>query len=363
MTRRVLAALIAAAWASTAVSAPVSYHYTATGKNAVTFEFVQADAKTPGAFRDFEADLTLDDKNPAAGKLTVRVKVASLDTGDEERDGILREADLFDVKRYAVATFTSTRIVRAKGGYQALGKLTIRDVTRDFAVPFALRADGHMTGAATLRRLDFGVGQGEWESTEWVGNDVKVMFDLRPSARVRGSSSGEQPRGIPERLELERVAGGIVEEHRGLLADLAREADVGLDHEARAGLPQTRRQTMPGVPGEHDPEMRDRNFVPVHRIEVRRGAMPGIEVRHELMPEEVEIHPVIRAAALRTTEEFSIETARGREVVNRDREVKGLKRRLSAHECAAGPKCCELAAARTAAASSSGSIGFTTCAR
>jgi polyisoprenoid-binding protein YceI len=179
--RCLVTALVAAACAYTAAAAPVSYRYTPTGKNAVTFEFVQADAKTIGAFRDFDVELTLDDRNPAANRLTVRVRTESVDTHDEERDGVLRSAELFDAKRHPVATFTSTRIIRARGGYQALGKLTIRDVTRDFAVPFALR-DGHMTGAATLRRLDFGVGKGEWESTEWVGNDVKVMFDLRPSS-------------------------------------------------------------------------------------------------------------------------------------------------------------------------------------
>ena len=36
-----------------------------------------------------------------------------------------------------------------------------------------------MKGAADLRRLEFGVGQGEWSSTEWVGDEVKVVFTLR----------------------------------------------------------------------------------------------------------------------------------------------------------------------------------------
>lgn len=188
MKRRILVTVLAAgACLHGAAGLAATYQYTQTGKNALTFEFVQANAKTPGTFRDYDVSLTLDAENPAANKLTVRVRVASLDTQDEERDGILRGADLFDAGRYPVATFTSTRIVRTRGGYQALGKLTLRDVTREFSVPFALR-DGHMTGATTLRRLDFGIGQGEWESTEWVGNDVKVMFDLRPGP---ASSSAE----------------------------------------------------------------------------------------------------------------------------------------------------------------------------
>jgi hypothetical protein len=29
-----------------------------------------------------------------------------------------------------------------------------------------------------LRRLEFGVGQGEWATTEWIGDEVEVRFDL-----------------------------------------------------------------------------------------------------------------------------------------------------------------------------------------
>ena len=38
---------------------------------------------------------------------------------------------------------------------------------------------GNLTGSASINRLDFGVGQGEWASTEWVGDEVNISFDLR----------------------------------------------------------------------------------------------------------------------------------------------------------------------------------------
>ena len=41
------------------------------------------------------------------------------------------------------------------------------------------RAVLYMTGKTLVKRLDFGVGQGDWKSTEWVGNDVGVTFALR----------------------------------------------------------------------------------------------------------------------------------------------------------------------------------------
>ena len=36
-----------------------------------------------------------------------------------------------------------------------------------------------MKGSANLKRLAFGLGQGDWASTEWVGDDVDVRFDLK----------------------------------------------------------------------------------------------------------------------------------------------------------------------------------------
>ena len=46
------------------------------------------------------------------------------------------------------------------------------------------RATTRLQGGVTIRRLDFGVGQVAWQSTEYVGNDVEVKFDvpLRPTA-------------------------------------------------------------------------------------------------------------------------------------------------------------------------------------
>ena len=56
-----------------------------------------------------------------------------------------------------------------------------------------------------------------------------------PSSAATAALLREQLRAIGERLELQRVAAGVEQEHRGLLAGLAREADRRLDHEARAG--------------------------------------------------------------------------------------------------------------------------------
>src|SRR5262249_51981697 len=52
-------------------------------------------------------------------------------------------------------------------------------------------------------------------------------------------TGGEDLRVVGERLELERIARGVEQEHRPLLAGFALETDVGLDDEFGAGRAQT----------------------------------------------------------------------------------------------------------------------------
>jgi polyisoprenoid-binding protein YceI len=159
-------------------------------RSSFKFAFTQAGAANQGRFRKYTVGLRFDDKNLAASKLDVTVQVDSLDTGDEQRDEALRGADLFNIAKFPEARFTSSKVNRvAAGRYEAVGKLTMRGVTRSLVVPFSLRetqekagAAAYMTGRSSLNRLDFGVGQGEWKSTDQVGNEVTINFSLRLNA-------------------------------------------------------------------------------------------------------------------------------------------------------------------------------------
>lgn len=143
-----------------------------------------------GKFHDVEGTLTLDEEHPTASTGTFTVRVASLNSGVEQRDGHLRSADFFDAASHPVATFTATR-VEPKGGtdYAVTGDLTIRDTTRP--VTFSVELLGFYTGMDGTRRVglhgtgkinreDFGLS---WnvalESGGWlVGKEVKLELDL-----------------------------------------------------------------------------------------------------------------------------------------------------------------------------------------
>lgn len=155
------------------------------------FTAVQAGAKFTGSFKKFDVKLNLDPAAPAEGVLEVTVDTSSIDTQDAERDGILRSRDFFWTERHPRSTFAAKRFTREGAGWRADGELTIRGVTKPAAVRFTLDdgATPVMNGGAELRRLAFGLGQGDYASTEWVGDEVEVGFDLklRPVAAAAAS--------------------------------------------------------------------------------------------------------------------------------------------------------------------------------
>jgi polyisoprenoid-binding protein YceI len=160
-------------------------HWTAdTAHSELTFTAVQAGARFEGRFATFDPQIDFDSAHLDASGFVVTVTTASAETRDKERDETLHGKDFFDVSRWPQARFATTGFSAAGNGrFEAQGKLTIRDVTHPVRLPFTfvVAPDGRtarLNGGTTIRRLDFGVGQGEWTDTTWVGNAVEIHFDL-----------------------------------------------------------------------------------------------------------------------------------------------------------------------------------------
>lgn len=185
------ALLLAALWGAARADAPAAsarYQLDA-AKSTLEFAFMQAGAQNKGHFRRFTVDFEFAAATATPGRLEVTIDMNSLDTGDEERDDTLKGDDLFDVKKFPQAHFLATQFSKTATGYEALGKLTIRNVTRDARVPFSFRSAseggasvGYLTGKTQVQRLDYGVGQGDWKATDQVGNTATVSYALRLTA-------------------------------------------------------------------------------------------------------------------------------------------------------------------------------------
>lgn len=155
--------------------------YTQQPGSSLEFTFTQLGAATAGRFKRFETVLAYDERNLAASTLRVTVHIDSLDTQDPERNAVMLSADLFAAEKHPTATFVASSLSPRPGGLEAVGQLTLRGVTRELRLPLTLKpstAGLELSGQTALRRLDFGVGQGEWQSTESVGDEVKIRYKV-----------------------------------------------------------------------------------------------------------------------------------------------------------------------------------------
>jgi polyisoprenoid-binding protein YceI len=179
--------MVFGACAALIAATPPPQYTVDSARSLLRFSFVQAGATNTGRLGKFTGNILFAPDNLAASKIDVTIDVTSLDTGDQERDDTLKGADLFDVKKFPQARFVATKFVASSAArFEAQGKLTIRNVTRDLKLPITFQTKteqgknvAYMTGRATIKRLEYGVGQGEWKSTEWVNDDVGVTFSLR----------------------------------------------------------------------------------------------------------------------------------------------------------------------------------------
>ncbi len=175
------ATLAAAAWTTDPAQSRLEFTATLAG------------GEFDGAFRRFDADIDFDPADLESSRFRVEIALASADTGDADRDLALKGADFFAVERWPSARFSADRFIAlGNGRFEALGRLTIRDRSREVRLPFRFEAAADSTravlaGGTTIRRLDYGVGQGEWQDTQWLGDEVRIRFTLQLQRQITTS--------------------------------------------------------------------------------------------------------------------------------------------------------------------------------
>ncbi|MGN6480409.1 YceI family protein [Luteibacter sp.] len=135
-----------------------------------------------GSFGKFDAAISYDPANLATAKFDVTVDVATAKTGDSDRDKALPTADFFDASKFPKAHYVTSGFTKdAKGNVIANGMLTLHGVSRpvQLKVVFNPAAGGaRLSVTGSLKRLDFGVGSGEYKDTGTIADDVLVNGTL-----------------------------------------------------------------------------------------------------------------------------------------------------------------------------------------
>ncbi|MBM7171138.1 YceI family protein [Streptomyces sp. G44] len=143
-----------------------------------------------GAFGDYDSTLYFDGDRPSASWAEITIRIASVDTGVEQRDAHLVGRDFFDANRYPEMVFRSTSTVHEGGEtFRMAGDLTIRDITRPVELqldylgsvvdPFGYERAG-FDGTTTIDRTAWGLvyNQRLEAGGTMVSEKVRLQFDI-----------------------------------------------------------------------------------------------------------------------------------------------------------------------------------------
>jgi polyisoprenoid-binding protein YceI len=157
----------------------------------VTFQVRHLITKLTGRFEQFDGSAVLDRNNPESSTVEFRIQVASINTGNADRDAHLRTGDFFNAEDSPEITFRSSSI-RPKGSdeYEVTGTLTMRGVSKELTIPvefggFAADPWGNeKAGFETtvkVNRKDYGINWNAALETGGflVGDDVKINISLQ----------------------------------------------------------------------------------------------------------------------------------------------------------------------------------------
>jgi len=176
-----LAVLAVTSFSPSTAAAAAGTYVAAPAQSRLEFVGVQAGAEFKAVFKKFTAGVQFVPENLASAGIDVTIDLNSVDSGDKDRDGTIRGPDIFDIAHNPTAHYVTRSVTKTATGYAAQGSLTLRGVTKDVPIEFQFQPAGggaKLVGTAKLKRLDFGVGQGDWKSTEWVKDEVIINFSL-----------------------------------------------------------------------------------------------------------------------------------------------------------------------------------------
>jgi polyisoprenoid-binding protein YceI len=145
-----------------------------------------------GSFSEYDGNVETEEEDFMKAKVSFNVVVASLSTGNADRDAHLKGPDFFDVAKYPTISFNATKYesVDGDGSYELYGDLTVKEVTRNIKLdvefggvvkdPWGNTKAG-FTINGKINRKDFGL---VWNVvTEaggiLVGEEVKIACEVQ----------------------------------------------------------------------------------------------------------------------------------------------------------------------------------------
>lgn len=146
-----------------------------------------------GKFTAFSGTLDLNAEDFTRSTIAGEIDVASIDTGNADRDNHLRSPDFFDVANHPKIAFKSTSITRDGDGYSVTGDLTIRGATHPVTLAVELAGTAKnpwgqtvtgVSASGSINRKDFGLVWNAVLETGGVAVSEKVKIEIEVQAKA-----------------------------------------------------------------------------------------------------------------------------------------------------------------------------------
>ncbi len=144
-----------------------------------------------GKFDSFNGTIDLDEQKSEIKNVAVKIKTASINTGNEKRDGHLKSPDFFNAQEHQEIAFVSTQSTKIASNFKLKGKLTMNGVTKDVLLNVERKNNNRFVGKTTINKLDYNI---KWnkplEKDKWtkvkgvfgknvIGNEVDIVLDIK----------------------------------------------------------------------------------------------------------------------------------------------------------------------------------------
>ncbi|MCP3979296.1 MAG: YceI family protein [bacterium] len=159
--------------------------YTLDAESKVEFTGSKLTGSHDGGFSAFTGEITVVDGDPTASRVSVEIDTTSLFSDDDRLTNHLKGSDFFDVEKFAKASFESTEIVAADGGYTITGNLDLHGVEKSISFPATIDvAEDRVTARAEffIQRFDFAI-EYKGRADDLIRDEVVIRLDLIASAK------------------------------------------------------------------------------------------------------------------------------------------------------------------------------------
>lgn len=137
----------------------------------INFQIKNAGFWVDGNLPNYTVEGNFDLNSLSDSHIKATVEVNTISTGINKRDSHLKNEDYFETSKYPQMIINSSSLEKTNTGFNLIGSLTIKDVTKNITIPFTYDSSSKkMVGKFQINRLHYNVGESSWMT----GDDVFI---------------------------------------------------------------------------------------------------------------------------------------------------------------------------------------------